>query len=749
MARSAQLASGAPPPRPEDEAAHADVLAQVMRLLAILRRRWLVVVVTTTLCLAAASLAIMLLQPRWKATASVVLHMSGPQVLDKIKGVAEDAEGRVLGYREYYQTQRTIMQSRAVAERALAELGLAKDPVFLGIADVESEAERQMLAEQIDPVERLRELTHVQEVRNSRVVEISAEYPDPDVAAEIANAISDAYIAHVQRSRSRVGEEAKDNISAERDKALHRVQDAEKALEDFKKEHEITSISLSDRQNVITQDILTLSTRAKDAEAERIELQNMLEQAKRLHAAGNLAAANLLPEEDRTLFERLRSEQLDAEQKFNDVDIEYGPKHEEHRKAKRRLDLINARIEREASNLIASLESNLLAARQIERDLGGSMRRENNKALRLGELERGYRELEREATASAEDYLLVARRDTEIAITNRVEAEGIEILDRATVPTGPVFPPKLLLLALGLVSGLGLGALLAISIDFRDHRIRGLLDLERALANFGLPVLGQLPLLPADNRLGLGNVRAQRRQRDLYAHLYPQSLMAERCRGVRTALTFAQGREPVGSIMITSPSSSEGKSSTAINLALSFCQANKKVVLIDADLRRPRIHHIFPGPVENEDLGLAALLTESTELDRALLPAPDDAPDSLTVLPCGSIPGNPAELLDGPAFRRLLGDLRERFDLVIIDSPPVLPVTDPLILAGVADAVVVVTRCDSTTRGELQRALGQLSQADANIMGVILNEVDTRQERYDYGGDYYTYRAPATGSDSA
>ncbi len=485
-----------------------------MRVLSILRRRWLVVTVTTTLCLAAAAMAIMLLQPRWKATASVVLHMSGPQVLDKVKGVAEDAEGRVLGYREYYQTQRTIMQSRSVAERALAELGLAKDPVFLGIADVETEAERQVLAEQIDPVERLRELTHVQEVRNSRVVEISAEYPDPVVASEIANAVADAYIAHVQRSRSRVGEEAKDNISAERTKALEQVQSAEKALEDFKRNNEITSISLSDRQNVITQDILTLSAKAKDAEADRTKLENRLEQAKRLHQQGNLAAANLLPEGDRALFEKLRTEQLDAEAEFSAIDVEYGPKHDEHRKAKRRLDLINTKIDREANNLIDSLESELAAARATERDLSRSIDREHGRALRLGELERGYRGLEREAKAAAEDYLLVARRDTEIAITNRVEAEGIEILDRATVPTLPVFPPKLLLLALGLVAGLGLGALLAISIDFRDHRIRGLLDLERALANFGLPVLGQLPLLPTDNRLGLGNVRAQRRQRD-------------------------------------------------------------------------------------------------------------------------------------------------------------------------------------------------------------------------------------------
>src|SRR5690606_40969570 len=136
------------------------------------------------------------------------------------------------------------------------------------------------------------------------------------------------------------------------------------------------------------------------------------------------------------------------------------------------LELIEASIEREANALLQSLQSQLEAAKQTERDLGRSLERENIKALQLGSLEREYRELEREATAAAEDYLLVARRDTEIAITNRVEAEGIEILDRATVPTLPVFPPKLLLLALGLMGGPGLGALLAISIDFRDHRIR-------------------------------------------------------------------------------------------------------------------------------------------------------------------------------------------------------------------------------------------------------------------------------------
>src|SRR5690606_12442938 len=141
--------------------------------------------------------------------------------------------------------------------------------------------------------------------------------------------------------------------------------------------------------------------------------------------------------------------------------------------------------------------------------LAASLATEKTRALELTGLEREYRELERETTTAAETYALVSRRDTEIDMTNRVVTQDIEILDRATRPREPVFPPKALLVAVALMGGLTLGALLALGVDVRDHRIRGLLDLERAIAGFGLPVLGQLPLLPADARLGVGNLRAQ------------------------------------------------------------------------------------------------------------------------------------------------------------------------------------------------------------------------------------------------
>jgi succinoglycan biosynthesis transport protein ExoP len=730
---------------PLDEADKA--VENLVRLLAILRRRWLVVLTTTALALVGAFVAIALLQPRWRASATIVLHLSGPQVLDKMKGVGEDAEGRLMAYKEYYQTQREIIGSRVIAEQALAALGLAQDPVFLGIDRIRSEPERLAKQAEIDPVERLRELTFVEEVRGSRVLEVSADYPDPEIAADVANAVADAYLAYVQGRRTNTGVEAKKNVSAERAQALASLQEAEKKMSDYKESHGISSISLSDRQNEITEAVIATSAHLKQAEADHFRDQAAYDEARRLQREGSLASASLLPQSERRIFEDMRVEQLTAEREVEQLSVKYGDKMPELQQARRRLALINGRIERESKELLESLKARANAALKTKQRLEASLEVEKKKALELSLLERDYRALERDARTAGETYTVVAQRDAEIGMTNRTEAEGVEILDRATRPREPVFPPKGLIIAIALVGGLALGAIFALGVDLRDHRIRGLVDLERALASLGVPVLAQLPLLPADARLGVANARAQRRQRDLHAFLYPQSLMAERCRGLRTSLTFVTGSSPCRTLMVTSPNSSEGKSSTALNLAMSFCQAGKKVLLIDADMRRPRLHQVFEPPLGREELGLSSLLTGAAALEACLLRGGADQPEGLDVLLCGAIPQNPAELLDSPAARRLLGELRERYEVILIDSPPVLPVTDPLILARLADGVLIVARCQSTSRAELQRAISTLRQGDTNLLGVVLNEVDPRSEESGYSVGYYAYRAREPGAE--
>jgi len=709
-------------------------------LLAILGRRWLVITVTTVLAVALGVLAVSLLRPEWRATATLVVNPSGPQVLDKVRGVNQEESNDRLAYKQYFETQREIISSRKVAEAAIARLGLADDPTFLGTDRIRDAEQRERAELSTDPVARLQGMITVEEVRGSRVIAISAEYPDPEVARDIANEVSRAYLSHISRRRSDTGARAKTDLGAELATADAELQAAEKALEQFMRDNRITSISLEDRQNLLGQTISTLSAAAKRAQADRIAVQATYRQAKLLHDEGSLAGASLLSATERTLFDRMLAERLEAEREFQAIDINYLEKHELWRKSKGRVTLIEDRIKAESKGLVRTLEARYKAAAETEAKLEQALEGEREKALELGRLEPAYRQLERGVNNAADNYAKLQSRTKEVEVSNRVEVPPVEELDAAIKPDRPIRPRKPLVLGIAGLLGLGFGAVFALVIDMRDHRIRSVADLERALSGFGLPTLGQLPLLPADPSLGVGNVRAQRRRRDLYTHMYPQSLMAERCRGIRTSLAFMLSTDESLVLLVTSPASAEGKSSTAMNLALSYCQAKKKVCLVDADMRRPRLHQVFPPVVGKEDYGLATVLQAEHELDDALQGELEGAPTNLQVLTCGRIPENPAELLESPACRKVMAGLRERFDVVIIDSPPTLPVTDPLILAPQVDGVIMVARCRATTRFDIQRALTQLRKGDNNLLGVILNELDGRSEGRRYGSEYYTYR---------
>jgi len=717
----------------------AGAVGQLLRLLGVLHRRWLVWLATTGLCVVVAGLALRMIPPRYQATATLVLHQGGPQVLDKMRGVAEDGGVEGKGYEAYYQTQRTIMGSRAVAERALERLGLLGDPDALREAD----GPLHSAPPSADAVERLQRLVSIREIRGSRVVEIVAEHPDPERARDLANALADAYLDHVHGSRKSLGKQAEDDLAKERAAARTRLDDAEQALHSFKGEHGITSISLSDRQNVITQDVLTLSTRAKEAEAEHIHLGSVLKEAERHRDAGDSLAALLLLAEGEPSLERLRAEHVEARAAFRAADIEFGPKHAEHRDAAERLQEAERDVEREVKARMASLRSKVTAARRTEERLGTALEREHTRALALGTLEQRHHALARDAKTAEEEFLLIARRDTEVSLTNRVEADGIEPLDRATVPATAAFPHPGVALALGASLGLALGLVLALVVDARDQRIRDVPDLERALGDHPLPVLGQLPALRGDAALRRGDAREQQRTRDLYVHRFPGSLTAERCRGIRTSLAFVQGAASRRCIMVSSPGAAEGKSSVATSLALSLCQADKRVVLIDADLRRPRLHEAFEGSdPASRSRGLSALLEGHATLDEVLVRAPVGAPGNLDVIPCGLPPERPAELLESPALARMVEELRARYDVVIIDTPPVLPVADPLLVARVVDGVIIVPRVGRTTRGQLARTVGLLRRADARVLGLVLNEVDERRDD-GYGGASYGYRTQA------
>jgi succinoglycan biosynthesis transport protein ExoP len=714
-------------------------MSSAIEVLAILRRRWLRVAVTCVIVVVATLLGISMVEREYRAEVSLLLNPSGPEVLDQVEGLDEQLDANT--YRHYYRTQREILSSRTVAAEALARLGLADDPTFLGVHEIQDEAERAAAIAEIDPVERLRELIDIREVTDSRVVRVRIEYSDPELAAQIANTVAQAYVDHVSGERSDTGARAAVDLDKERAAARDRLRAAEAALDQFKAEHEITTIALEDRQNIVTQNVIELSTRTKAAQALTFEAKNLYEQAKKLHQRGVSAGASaLLQPSERNIFDHLLTERLAAETEFEKIDTEYGPRHPKWKQAKERLDLLEQITREEADSHLATFRARYEAALATERQLAAELERERKRALELTRLEPKFRELARDVTDAEEIYTVLSRRDTEVDLTNRVEDEPpVSILDVAIASYEPVRPRVALSIAASVFIGLLLGTIMAVAADMRDFTLRGLRDAEQAVAGWDIAVLGQLPKLPPDPTLGASNLRAQRMHRDLQTHLLPQSLMAERARALRAAIGFSLSRQGCPILLVTSPTSAEGKSSTALNLALSWCQAGKRVILVDADMRRPRLHDVFAPPVDAPDLGLAAVLSGECELDAAIDMHPEGAPEQLAILRCGPPPETPAELLDSHAFNRVLAKLRERFDVVILDSPPVLPVVDALLIARQVDGVVLVARAGSTTQHDVQQGLSLLRQRDTNLLGLVLNDVDLRREHGRYGAVYYRY----------
>jgi capsular exopolysaccharide synthesis family protein len=298
-------------------------------------------------------------------------------------------------------------------------------------------------------------------------------------------------------------------------------------------------------------------------------------------------------------------------------------------------------------------------------------------------------------------------------------------------PLTPVAPNRLVLVGAATGGGMLLALLLAFLREAMDNTVRGQDALER---EFGLTFLGLIPRIrPSVARVSSprGPARGEAWSADTYAHDYPKSAIAESCRAIRTNLAFVLADGGLDTLLVTSPGPREGKTTTCVNIASVMAQAGGRVLLVDADMRRPRVHTAVG--VQN-DVGLTSVLLDGLSVGEAVQPS---RIPNLDVLTSGPVPPNPAELLGSKAFRELLEELRGRYDRVILDSPPVAPVTDAAVAATQVSGVVVVVRANATRKELLGRAIETLQGVGANLVGAVLNDLDLSRRRA--GGSYYYY----------
>jgi polysaccharide biosynthesis transport protein len=323
-------------------------------------------------------------------------------------------------------------------------------------------------------------------------------------------------------------------------------------------------------------------------------------------------------------------------------------------------------------------------------------------------------------------------------MSEAVEAGQVEIVDLAEVPTLPVSAGRMRKLALGLIIGLLLGVGAAVVVDGMNTSIRRRDDLERVLNVAGLAVIPKfLPTNPARRLNGMipgksrnGNGKKPDRADGLVTVTDARSSSAEAYRTLRTNLIFSQAVQTLRTLVVTSPAPSEGKTTTAANLAVSFAQQGMRVLIVDCDLRRSRLHKMFAIPREP---GFTELVLGQIEQDAAVRETPVPG---LYVLASGQLPPNPAELLGGDRVKKVLASLGEAFDLIILDTPPLLAASDAAILGTQADGVLLVVRAGVTETEAAQQAMQQLASVGARVVGAVLNDPDSKLQQY---GGYYNY----------
>ncbi|MFO0555097.1 MAG: polysaccharide biosynthesis tyrosine autokinase [Polyangiaceae bacterium] len=692
------------------------------------RKYWLTVIALMIAVAVAVGFYTMGQRRIYEASASVQFDPNPPRPLgSKVDTVVEMGSGAVWDTREYYETQYQIIQSRRISLAVVRQLGLEHDPAFLYNLppNAPTPAHFEPWTEE-DAADALRSRVRVEAVKSSRVALIRLQDADPERAVRLLKALVETYRDSNVDTAIESTDEATKWLRAEHDKLFAELDKNERELHDFKKEKNILSVAFDDKSNMLRDEIEQLNTALTSIRTHREEVSARRNQISRVHAEdpSNLPATELLQS---PILTELRQSYV-AAVRDRDALLQggLGPMHDDVKAASAKVDTNRAALVKEIRNIQGSLDSELSIVNQQEGGVAALYEKARQDALDLNINEIEYNNLRRAKENTEKLYSLVAERLTEADITRRLRVNNVSIVDEPVVPKAPIKPNVPLNIAGGAVLGLLLGVMAAFGRGLLDRTVKTPDDIEHVL---NTTFLGLIPEVdPATQpRRRRGNAFAP----ELMVNYQPMSGVAEAARSVRTNLTFMAPDKPYRTLLITSAGPSEGKTTVACCMAIAMAQAGKRILLLDADLRRPRLHRIFGA--RGTSPGLTTALLDDTAPDVAV---PTEVPN-LYILPAGPIPPNPAELLQSERFRSYLTKLTSHYDMVILDSAPIVAVTDSVILSTLVDATMLIVRAFKTNKELARHAVRQLMDVSAHVAGAVLNAVNLTKDEYRYSYHYY------------
>ena len=632
--------------------------------------------------------------------------------------------------KDFYQTQYELLKSRSLAERVIEQLNLTEHPLFKrqpeekGFLDslFQAQAQARPVAAATDvgrdmdnAVGIFQQQLTIEPVRNSRLVKVHFDSPDPRLAASVANALAGAFINVNLERRMDASSYAKTFLQERLQQIKAKLEESEKALVGFARAEQILKGDDSQGGSVDTMVMEEFTTALAKAQQERIRAEATYRQMQ----AGDLQGLNQVL--DSKVIQEFKALKAKLEAEYQENLKIYKPSYPKMLQLESRIAEVQSKINEELDNIKRSIRANYEAATAQESMLSSKLSESKSNVLSVQDRSIQYNILKREVDTNRQLYEGLLQRLKEVGVAGGVGVNNIAVVDKAEVPGTPFKPNiqlnALIAIFLGLFGGVGLAFL----FEHLDDSVKQPEDLEKQL---GLPVLGIIPMVKGAD--GDRNLVFEETQD-------PRSGFAEAYRSVRTALQFATPEGMPRVLMVTSPSMGEGKSTTALALAINMAQAGNKVLLIDSDLRKASLHKKLN--LDNS-LGLTNYLagtakpsqvTQSTEVER------------LYAISSGPLPPNPAELLGSNKMVSLLNLAAEKFDQVIVDGPPVLGLADAPLLGSITDATVLVVESGSTRRDFARSAVKRLNHTRSRLIGGILTKMDARGHGYGYYHNEYYY----------
>ncbi len=706
--------------------------------------------------------------PKYQAKATLLIEDESAKMMS-----IEDEFGYRVGRTDlrFFNTQLRLLQSESLTDRVVTKMNLLSRPEFSedekknsfisGFKNFitlkwitrkkKAEEGEESLASLMDPnseiIEMIQDEIDVSPIRETKLVEVSYKSEYPVLAAEIVNTLADEFISFSIEKKYETTQQASDFLSEQIANLREDLAAKERELQKYGKEKEL--FFLSDKESTAVSKFADLNQAFTQSQIDRINKESAYRELR------DLSVDSLPQYINNKLIQDLKTDYAGMKNEYEEKRKIFKADYPEMISLKAKLDNMKGELRSEINKAVDAAESEYNSALKRESSLKRLLEQQKTDVIQMNSNAILYNSIRIEVENKRKLLESLVSRQSETQVSARLgglKTSYVSIIDRAKVPKDPVSPKKKMNLILALLVGIMGGVGLCFVLEYLDNTVKGPEDVEKLT---GLPSLGVIPYLPPEGmkskkRYGYysgynsygsygednpGKDAAtlpEIKEIELVNHLHPRFYLSEDYRTIRTSILLSHAESPPKTIVFLSSLPSEGKTVTAANMAVAFAQLNQRVLVVDSDMRKPRLHRIFN--VKNTG-GLSGYLTGKVPIEDAVKKTEIE---NIWIIPSGPIPPNPSELLNSQKMKLMLDEMKRGFDVIMLDSPPVLAVIDGVILASIVDSAVYVIEAGKTTNKTFVSGVEELKKAKGNIIGVLFNEAKVSR-RGDYSGYYKGY----------